>query len=98
MSKFHPPGTLVRVRNEALSVAAEHSTVNRDFVREHGYLYFITCIDEDGDEDNPGVQHIQPDIEINAYLCRSLATGKQDIAWFHNEIEAAEGAQPDDQS
>jgi len=83
--KPYNPGTLVRVLDKALLKGAECCESNRELVVTHGYLYVVSQVDYD-DVALDG----EPDTEIHAYLCRSLATGDDMVPWYHDEIEGAE--------
>ena len=61
------------VRDEALEPDAMWEETNNKHVREHGYLYLVTY-------------YIPQD---NIYRCKSIATGKEGIAWEAGEIKAA---------
>jgi hypothetical protein len=79
MTEVLPIGTLVRVLPSAIKPRAPFCGQNRDATDAHGWLYFIT--------DNEEVY----ERSSGPYEARSLATGRENIAWLPEEIEAAEG-------
>jgi len=90
MTKVYEPGTLVRVKESALSGKAEHGDVNRRMVAESGYLYIVEGLDVTDGADFRVNDHV--------YLCKSLATGQSELGWFHYEIEGANDDQSQEQS
>jgi hypothetical protein len=78
-----PIGTLVRVRDSALTNASMHRALNLNIVRSDGYLYFVEYRISDEDDD------VEPGSD-DAYRCKSLATGNRGIVWYYDEIEATE--------
>jgi hypothetical protein len=85
MTEPYKPGTLVRVKESALTDKAEHWSANLKLVAESGYLYIVEGLDTTDGEDF--------DVNDHVYLCKSLATGEQGLAWFHYEIEGANNDQ-----
>ena len=72
-----PKGTLLRVKESALSDDCANSYVNGLTTDEHGWLWFV--------------EHITTRPRRFAYDCRSLATGEMAM-WFDYEIETVEQA------
>jgi hypothetical protein len=81
----YKPGTLVRVRDKSLLPGAECYTSNVNLVATHGYLYVVVSV-----EPFPDFDADEQEIDSHTYLCRSLATGNDEVPWYHDEIEGAE--------
>lgn len=67
-------GALVRVLDTAFSSNTNYQGLNREMVEDHGYLYVVT----------------NHDTERQIYICKSIATGEDQLPWLSGEIEAAE--------
>ena len=78
MEQEYKPGTLVRVRDSAVDEDSEHWTMNKVWVRDHGYLWFIIAKTDEETVDGEVI-----------YDCRSLATAEM-FPWTHFEIEGAD--------
>ena len=70
-------GTLVRVKDSAWDNPDYiHAGMNRNLVRDHGYLWIVTDIETSSTG--------------SSYLCRSISTGYTDAVWIDREIEGAD--------
>ena len=66
----HKAGTLVQVKEWALTKKCSFVVQNTALVRDHGYLWFV-------EKWNSADEH---------YSCRSFATGEPDVTFYAEEI------------
>ena len=69
-------GKVYRVNAYAVSKACEYHTTNKDYAKNHGYLWVCVQAPDDIADDDDEV----------FYDCRSVATGKE-RAWTDDEMD-----------